>query len=219
MLTGLAVSAGEILVTPGVSQDSSRALDAAERRQDAVVHSDRDKKPLSTIIVQPGTVPATSNNVNKAREYIRDNGSAPVPTSPTIILVPEDDVMAPRGVGQPPDNRSKARDYIRDNGPSGHSPGVILLEKPAGNAESSRSNLDRTMNKARSYTDKNHVGGSKPGTTVQYGSAVGVVGADGVIVFACGDINNSAGRIGDDSQSGNLLSVVINGKLVPARCR
>ena len=45
------------------------------------------------------------------------------------------------------------------------------------------------------------------------------MGKDGVIVMVCDGVNNNVGRIGDDSQSGNKFTVMVNGRPTPARCK
>ena len=143
------------------------------------------------------------------------------PPAATIIIVPEEEqgVLSPSGGSAPPDNRKRAKNYLLDS-ETGKVPSVprssegtsIGVDTPPNAAE-------RSANKARRYLDGSSASGVKPGTTIKSGSAVGVVGTDGVVVFACDDTNNIAGRIGDDSQSGNLLTIELNGKLVKARCK
>lgn len=38
-------------------------------------------------------------------------------------------------------------------------------------------------------------------------------------VVSCENVNNVTGRIGDDSQSGSIITIMINGKQVRARCK
>jgi len=158
----------------------------------------------------------------KARSS-RSDPSAPAVT--TIIIVPEDEegFLSPPTVGAPPDNRAKARDYLR--GPDSGSPATVLIvpdNAPAG-AETDRGNsLERNRAKARRYSDGDASGGGsvgKPGTYIKIGTSVGVVGPDGVVDFVCDETNNVAGRIGDDTQSGNVFAIVVNGKLAKARCK
>ena len=46
-----------------------------------------------------------------------------------------------------------------------------------------------------------------------------MMGADGIWVISCRANNNTAGRIGDDTRSGNIITVEVNGKLIKARCK
>lgn len=177
------------------------------------------------IAAPPGSVGKTSvsnatDNRIKAQAYSQTQTNVDNAVTPTtIILVPDAGLFEPAQTGRPPDNRSKARNYLKDPNSNSTDPTVILLERAPKNSEPSRANLEKNMNKARSYADGGSATGSKPGTYVRYGTAVGVVAADGVIVFACDQITNSAGRIGDDSQSGNLFTLSLNNKLLQARCK
>lgn len=38
-------------------------------------------------------------------------------------------------------------------------------------------------------------------------------------VVSCDNVNNVTGRIGDDSQSGSIITIMVNGKQVKARCK
>jgi hypothetical protein len=38
-------------------------------------------------------------------------------------------------------------------------------------------------------------------------------------VVSCDNVNNVTGRIGDDSQSGSIITILVNGKQVKARCK
>lgn len=38
-------------------------------------------------------------------------------------------------------------------------------------------------------------------------------------VVSCDNVNNVSGRIGDDSQSGSIITILLNGKQVKARCK
>lgn len=156
-----------------------------------------------------------ADNSTKAQTYSQSESQTPA----TIIVTPADGMLVPPSVGRPPDNRSKARSYIKDDSLNKFEPAIIWLENSPKNMPPSRANLEKNLNKARSYSDNGTSNGIKPGTYVRYGTAVGVVAADGVIVFACEQISNTAGRIGDDSQSGNAFTLSLNNKFHQARCK
>ncbi len=159
---------------------------------------------------------ATENRI-KAQSYTHPEVQTP---STIIVVPPEEGLLTPPSLGRPPDNRSKARNFIKDARNNTTEPTVILLDTaPKGGEPAARVNLEKNLNKARGYADDGSTTGVKPGTYVRYGTAVGVVAADGVIVFSCEQISNTAGRIGDDSQSGNSFTLSVNNKLHPARCK
>lgn len=158
---------------------------------------------------------ATANRI-KAQAYTNPEVQTP---STIIVVPPEEGLLAPPTLGRPPDNRSKARNFIKDARNSTTDPTIILLDTVPKGGEPARVNLEKNLNKARGYADDGNSTGVKPGTYVRYGTAVGVVAADGVIVFSCEEISNTAGRIGDDSQSGNSFTLSVNKKLHPARCK
>ena len=185
-------------------------------------------KLAGEIIVAPsgGAAKSSAAGASESRMKARSSRSDPsAPAVTTIIIVPEDEegFLSPPTVGAPPDNRAKARDYLR--GPDSGSPATVLIvpdNAPAG-AETDRGNsLERNRAKARRYSDGDASGGGsvgKPGTYIKIGTSVGVVGPDGVVDFVCDETNNVAGRIGDDTQSGNVFAIVVNGKLAKARCK
>lgn len=185
-------------------------------------------KLAGEIIVVP-SAGAQKNSATSASESARRARAArndPSATAPaTIIIVPEEEgVLSPPGVSAPPDNRVKARDYSRGVNSNGSTTVLILPDGVSDGAETTRGEiLERNRSKARQYSDGdidgNKGNGGKTGTIVKMGTSVGAVGSDGVIVFVCDDTNNVAGRVGDDTKSGNVFSVVINGRLTKARCK
>lgn len=169
------------------------------------------------ILLTPPTSPhptAASENRKKAISSLTET---PPPSS--IIILPEGEsgVLLPPGVGTPADNRNKARNYL--NEPVTTDQPSFVVRQPehvtsSPNLESPRINVRNNLDRARRYAGTT---GGKPGTSVKFGTSTGVVGADGVVVVACDD-SNIAGRIGDDTQSGNVFAIVVKGKLVKARC-
>lgn len=145
-----------------------------------------------------------TDNREKARSYKSDGTPA---TGKTVIIVPEDEegLLAPRGGESLPSNRAKAREY--QSGPDSHGQPQILIvpgRDPA-KAETPREKAEANRSKARSYMK-----GETP---------AGMVGADGLPVVNCRDVDSVSGRIGDDTQSGSIISIFQNGRQVKARCK
>lgn len=153
--------------------------------------------------VKSGGVTST-NNRDKARAY-QAEGTPPAGT--TVIVVPneEEGLLAPRGGESLPTSRAKAREY--QSGPDGHNqPQTLILPgRELGKPETSRERVEDHRSKARSYMK-----GETP---------AGMVGADGLLVVNCRDVDSVAGRIGDDTQSGSIISIFQNGKQVKVRCK
>ena len=163
------------------------------------------------------TSPAASESRNRAREALADAASQSEVLS-NVIVVEEDSYTAPGRNGVPPDNRRKAREYSQGEG--GVNP-VIVLTKPGSETSvpSAREGHSRNVNKAQRYLMDQDDGPTNSGKFTQSGTTMGVMGKDGVILMVCDGVNNTAGRIGDDTQSGNVLTILINGKPTPARCK
>lgn len=166
-----------------------------------------------------------SENRQRAQSYRKKK------TSPTIIIVPEDQVeeegvLSPRGGSAPPDNRSKAKEYLRD--PDTGKTTIILVEpdQATEGKGTNQENLERNRNKARRYSDGDTAGAEgagkntgKAATYLRDQAATGVVGPDGVLVVVCGDANNASGFIGEAMAPGSVFTIMINGRAVKARCR
>lgn len=180
---------------------------------------------FSSEIIVPvgGATRGTASSASEARKKARASVVEPAPPLPaTIIAEPveeEDGVLSRPSRGMPTDNRARALDYSRGLDPD--RPAVIVVpgEPAPGSMESTREGVERNLGRARQYSEGATGSGAKAGTYVKIGTAVGVVGKDGVVVMVCDETNNTAGRIGDDTQSGNMFNVVINGKVAKARCK
>jgi hypothetical protein len=179
-------------------------------------------KFASEIVVTPlgGSTQESASGASRNRQKAQSAahvGTAPIPVM--IVTEEEDGVLTPAQMGAPADNRDKARSYSRETGAGHPAPLRIITDNAVDGSDSARDNLERNRNKARRYAEGVSGSNTKAGTYIKVGPSTGVVGADGVVVFACEDTNNIAGRIGDDTQSGNIFSVVINGKTIKARCK
>ena len=181
-------------------------------------------KWLSEIVVPwAGATKSSATSASESRRKARASANDAVPpVLTTIVVVPEaeeEGVLSPSRMSTPSDNRTKARDYSRGVDPANATTVQILIDNTVSGVETNQSNLEKNLNKARQYSEGASNTGGKSGTRLKVGTSVGVVGADGVVVVVCDDTNNTAGHIGDDTQSGNIFSIVINGKLSKARCK
>ena len=136
------------------------------------------------------TSEAATESRNRAREAIADSALHNDDIANVIIVPAEDSYMTPGRTSIPPDNRSKARESV-----------------------------SRNLSKARRYGQDQQDESTNKGKFTQIGTTIGVVGKDGVMLIVCDGVNNNAGRIGDDTQSGNVFSIIINGKTTMARCK
>lgn len=163
----------------------------------------------------------TTNNAAdmraKAQASARTNDS-PIPVGSTILIIPEgdDDVLSRARANS--SSSIKMRDTHRSTTSNSTSPIVIIYPENPSN-DNSRLNLERNLNKSRQYSESSSYSHEKVGTHVKSGTSVGVMGADGVLVFNCEKTNNTMGRIGDDSLSGNIFNISINNKTLKARCK
>ena len=164
------------------------------------------------------TSAADSERRNKARAALLNAESA-VESSPTIQVIQDNEsYMSPGTSSAPPDNRRKAREYLQDN-----STQILVIPKVGTETPSTtggnRENASRNLNKARRYAQDQDDGPTNTGKFVQIGTSMGVVGKDGVIDIVCDGVNNNAGRIGDDSKSGSMFTIMVAGKPALARCK
>jgi hypothetical protein len=165
---------------------------------------------------------STSPTAAETRSHARAallNAEASAESSPTIqVIQDEESYMTPGTSSAPPDNRRKAREYSQDN------PTQILVTPKWGTENPSatggnKENASRNLNKARRYSQDQDDGPTNTGKFVQIGTSMGVVGKDGVIEIVCDGVNNNAGRIGDDSKSGSMFTIMVAGKPAIARCK
>jgi len=155
----------------------------------------------------------------KAQRYIVEEPAA-VPTESEMPIPEErsDAAMFPRAPSAASESRLRARERM-----NGTQPGVLLQLAPVatepGSAEARHENVTRNIEKAQGYSGGNGTRGGKAGTYISLGTSVGVPGPDGVLVISCDPTNNSAGRIGNDDGPGSAFDLVLNGKVVRARCK
>ncbi len=146
-----------------------------------------------------------TDNRERAKSY-QSESTRPSTTGTTVIIVPEgeDGMLSPRGAPLP-DNRSKARDYQRGSN-TGTAPLILMTpeRRDAGAPETPREKLEENRSKARTYMK----GESPFGAT-----------GDKIPVVSCRDVENSTGRIGDDSQSGSVITIMRDGRAYKVRCK
>ena len=147
---------------------------------------------------------SATDNRERARSYKPDGAQAP---GTTVVIVPEeeDGLLSPRGGESAPANRAKAREYR--TGPDSHSLPQILTPpgRDPARVETPRERVEANRSKAHSYMK-----GETP---------VGMVGADGLMLVNCRDVDSVSGRIGDDTQSGSVITLFQNGKQIKVRCK
>jgi len=197
----------QVLILPG--RDPSKPETSRERVEDhrskarSYMKGETPAGALGSDGLPVGGVTSTSSR-DKARAY--QSGGTP-PAGATVIVVPneEEGLLAPRGGESLPASRAKAREY--QSGPDSHSQPQILIVpgRDPSKPETPRERVEDNRSKARSYMK-----GETP---------AGMVGADGLLVVNCRDVDSVAGRIGDDTQSGSIISIFQNGKQVKVRCK
>lgn len=163
-------------------------------------------------IIVGGSVPKTSSahdRASDARERAkaqRGDDTEVVPMS-TIIeeLDADQGAYGSRPGGAASQNMNRARSY--QQGGDGSTPNSIdqLLIDPDSNQGRNKNNLDR----ARAYQR-----GESPGVT---GTRFGA--SESLPLVDCSQVENVAGRIGDDFASGSVLILMRNGKGVKVRCK
>lgn len=181
---------------------------------------------LSEIILPVGEVSRStaSSSASDARRKARkavSNDDAPPPADP--VLTPDGDaaegVLLQRPSSGATDHRLRARARLQGAEQGDIPLQVAPIVAEPGSAEARRENMSRNIEKAQGYSGGGSGRGGKAGTFVSVGTAVGVPGPDGVLVVSCDTTSNAAGRIGNDDVSGSTFNLVLNGKLVRARCK
>ena len=156
----------------------------------------------------------------KARESVAESMPAPANVANDTILTEEEGFLVPGRSSAPPDNRIRAKEYLQNDADVNK---VIITSQPVmepdGDAKTTRDNLNRNLAKARRYSQDQQDEPGSTGKFFEFGTTTGVMGKDGVIVMACNGVNNNAGRIGDDTQSGSVFTVMVKGKPYQARCK
>lgn len=151
-----------------------------------------------------------------AREQRKGKNSAPV-----VVIVDdaEDGVLSPRrGPSSPADNAAKARAYrVEGETDNASQPSVILGPLPSDaspptdsvSAQKAHGNRMRATEyrKGESYSSSS----SSSSVTARVG--------DGLPVVDCSNVDNVAGRIGDDTRSGSVVILVQGRNQVKVRCR
>ncbi len=147
---------------------------------------------------------SSADNRDRARNYQMENNAA----GTDLIIMQEDDngMLEPRSGSRLPENRAKAQSYQRDS--SGASPAPILV------VPARRSDAADELELTREKLDQNQAIARKN----MRGEAA-LTGTDKLPVVSCVDTGNVSGRIGDDTMSGNVITLMQNGKKVRAICK
>lgn len=179
------------------------------------------------ILLEAPATPAPSAAVNQA-DRARAHTVQELDAMPTVELVEPAAARSPSGRSAT-DARARSKRFLSNNGvettesnvPLAPVPAATLGANPASvtNPAAHTQRTESALAKARRYANGGDASAPKAGLFVRLGTAVGVVGADGVIVFACSDTDNIAGRVGDSVKPGSLFTVLMNGRATPARCR
>lgn len=164
---------------------------------------------------------AASDARQKAKEAVSETPTTSLKELQNLISAQEEDgYMLPGRSSAPPDNRARAKEYIQNEAEKNK---LIIITQPgsesSGDENFNKDNASKNVNKAKRYLQDQLDEPVNTGKFYQYGTATGVMGADGVIVMTCDGVNNNAGRIGDDTQSGSVFTINIKGKAFLARCK
>ena len=162
-----------------------------------------------------------------------------------LLAEEEDGALAPRSVQNLPENRAKAQAYQK--GDAYIAPPLIRIlprtdpSKPITNREHLELNRSKAQSYQRGddYTPQTQIlitpspEYSKPTNNQEHlesnrykamgymkGDSQGVFGADGLLIVTCRDTGSVAGRIGDDSRSGNVINTIDSlGRQIKVRCK
>lgn len=171
------------------------------------------------IILPSGNATSSSEkDATRLRESARAErkGQSPVEAE-SVLIIPEEDagVMSPRYNSSAAENSARARAYRKEN--DGSAVGIIVplvnvpdvsASSPAQSAsQHARSNRERAIEYRK---------GERP---LGPANGVNVISTDGLPVIDCQSTDNTSGRIGDDTHSGNVIILIQGRQQVKARCR
>lgn len=168
------------------------------------------------IIVAP---PGNNNQVSEGdasrmREAARDQRKGKSPLPVIILDETEEGVLSPRrGPSSPADNAGRARNQrLEGDSSEGTLPSIIMgplppdvSPSPTNSASAQKAHSNRV--RAIEYRKGDQ---SAP---------VSARGGDGLPIVDCTNVENVAGRIGDDTKSGNIIILIQNRNQIKARCR
>lgn len=164
------------------------------------------------ILVPPkGEGASSDSEASRQRESAREYRKGQT-AQPAVIVVPEDEggVMSPRhSINGAAENAARARAARQgDSGGSIVTPSVVLPDAPPAvvetpSAQSAKRNRARAIEYRRG----------------EQHSAVVAKGGDGLPIVDCSNVDNVAGRIGDDTRSGSVVILIQDRNQVKVRCR
>lgn len=169
--------------------------------------------PVKASSGHPAPQPASDTSVSASRQKkaARDYRKEQT-TAPEIVVIQEDEggVLSPR---QAPSGASENAARARTER-QGDSSGNVVLP-PAGlpdatllpDETSATQSARRNRAKALEYRKG------------ERGSGVAIKGNDGLPIVDCSNVENVSGRIGDDTRSGSVITLIQGSNQVKVRCR
>ncbi len=156
----------------------------------------------------------SEGDATRMKEAARDQRRGNPPSSVIIVDEAEEGVLSPRrGPSSPADNSARARNHRLDGDSSeGALPSIIIGPLPSGASPAPSDSV------AAQKAHSNRV------RAIEYrkgdqSAPVSARGGEGLPVVDCTNVENVAGRIGDDNKSGSLIILIQDRNQVKARCR
>lgn len=158
------------------------------------------------------SVSSSGSEASRQREAARDYRKGQVATEVLVLpeVVDEDGLLSPREeVDFAGDNVDRAR--AARQGGSGQGSGVSVLGSDSGRVVTDESPSAQSARKNREKATDYRKGGTT--------GAMAVSGNDALPVVDCSNVENVAGRIGDDTQSGSVIMLMQGRNQIKVRCR
>jgi len=151
-----------------------------------------------------------SRQKKAARDYRKEQDSV----TTELLVVPEEEegILSPRqapgGTGAS-DSVTRARTMRQ-----GETGGTVVLPPTGGDAASHAEESTATTSARRNRTKAAEYRAGDRG-----GSGVAVKGSDGMPIVDCSNVDNVSGRIGDDTRSGSVITLIQGSNQIKVRCR
>ncbi len=154
---------------------------------------------------------SASRQKRAARDYRKEQDTA----APELVVVPEEEsgILSPRQVPSGSDaSENVTRARAARQGDTG---GTVVLPSSIGgdgvpHAEESAAAASARRNRAKA---------SEYRTGDRGGTGVAIKGSDGLPTVDCSNVDNVSGRIGDDTRSGSVITLIQGSNQVKVRCR
>jgi len=155
--------------------------------------------------------PSSETQATRLREAARAERKDQSPVTSSVIIMPEEDegVLSPRRSTGASENRARARASRKDEDATEiYSPLILVPAPPVTSsvpsaAQSARTNRERAIEYRKGDHDHPHSSNAK----------------DGLPIIDCEANGNVSGRIGDDTRSGNVVTLIQDRQQVRVRCR